>query len=46
MDAEFQAGIDKCMAEVEEFLRKKRLRYLEFMALTEPGTPGPFGPFR
>ena len=33
MDQQFQAEIHKCMAEVEEFLRKKRLRYEEYIAL-------------
>jgi predicted transcriptional regulator len=36
MKSDFQTEIDKCMAEVEEFLRKKRLRYEEYMALGGP----------
>ena len=33
MESNLQAEIDKCMAEIEDFLRKKRLRYEEYMAL-------------
>ena len=36
MEPDFQAEIDKCMAEVEEFLQKKRLRYEKYMALGGP----------
>ncbi len=40
MEQDFQSEIDKadvkCKAEVEDFLRKKRLRYEEYMALGGP----------
>jgi ribosome-associated translation inhibitor RaiA len=36
MEYDLQAAIDKCMVEIEEFLRKKRLRYAEYIALGGP----------
>jgi len=36
MDLKLQAEFDKCMAEIEEFLLKKRLRYEEYVALGGP----------
>jgi hypothetical protein len=36
MEQNFHDEIDKCMAEVEEFLRKRRLRYKEYVALRGP----------
>jgi hypothetical protein len=36
MEPNLQGEIGKCMEEVEEFLRKKRLRYEEYIALGGP----------
>jgi len=33
MESNLQSEIHKCMAEIEDFLRKKRLRYEDYMAL-------------
>ena len=36
MESNLQAEIDRCMAEIEEFLRKKRSRYQEYKTLGGP----------
>lgn len=42
MDPKLQAELKKCMDEVEEYLRRKRELYQEWLALTQHGVSGPY----